>query len=168
MSVSAHSSLGQLIYTGEQATTVKAVKAFSYTTSGITLAMMLFVIPLPSLDAMNWALQCVSYGVIGFFTFLTPALLHFLTKRYVIRMYHNPRRDVYTAVTCSVFLTEKMTVFHQGEVQIPDVSKIFTTFCVNKKGLFVNPDRFDLPQDYNHLMGYDKPFDFSSDQVDQS
>lgn len=112
------------------------------------------------LGVQSFALQAVFCGVVGFFTFLTPAILHYVTKGYVIRLYHDADRDTYTAVTYSVFLTEKRIGFHQRQVTIPAVSKMFTSFYADKMGLLVNPDRFPIPHDYNHLMGYDKPFAF--------
>lgn len=120
------------------------------------------------LGTSSWALQAVFCGVIGFFTFLTPVLLHLITKGYVVRLYHEPQQDTYTAVTYSVLLTEKRTVFHQRQVRVPDVSKMFTTFYADRTGLLVNPDLFTVPQEYNHLMGYDKPFSFCPEQLDKS
>lgn len=115
------------------------------------------------LGIQSFAMQTVFCGVIGFFTFLTPVLLHLFTKGYVVRLYHNPGADIYTAITYSIFLTEKKNVFHQRHVRIPAVSKMFTTFYADQMGLLVNPDLFPVPQDYNHLMGYDKPFRFDTD-----
>lgn len=43
----------------------------------------------------------------GFFTFITPILLHFVVKKYVIAMEHNPVTDEYTATTISLFLRRK-------------------------------------------------------------
>lgn len=115
------------------------------------------------LDAQSLAVQALFCGVISFFIFLTPAILHYITKGYVIRLYHDAERDTYTAITCSVFLTEKRIRFHQSQVTIPTIGKIFTNFYADKMGLLVNPDLFLLPNDYNHLMGYDKPFTFDID-----
>lgn len=112
------------------------------------------------LGVQSVALQAAFCGVIGFFTFLTPAILHYVTKGYVVRLYHDADRDAYTAVTYGVFLTEKRRAFHQAQVSVPAVSKMFTSFYADKVGLLVNPDLFDTPHDYNHLMGYDKPFNF--------
>lgn len=112
------------------------------------------------LGVQSFALQAGFCGIIGFFTFLTPVILHYVTKGYVIRLYHHADRDTYTAVTYSVFLTEKMNRFHQRQVTVPAVSKMFTNFYADKMGFLVNPDLFHLPHDYNHLMGYDKPFMF--------
>lgn len=115
------------------------------------------------LGVQSFAVQALFCGVIGFFTFLTPAILHFVTKGYVIRLYHDADKDTYTAITYSIFLTEKRIRFHQTQVTIPAISKMFTNFYADKMGLLVNPDLFLTPNDYNHLMGYDKPFTFDID-----
>ncbi|TSN21211.1 Transmembrane protein 70, mitochondrial [Bagarius yarrelli] len=106
-------------------------------------------------------------GIIGFFTFMTPVLLHLVAKGYVVRLYHNRETDVYTAVTYNALLVEKKTVFHQSDVKVPDVSRMFTSFYANKKSLLINPMLFDLPHDYNHLMGYDQPFTFDPEDMNK-
>ncbi|XP_024859069.1 transmembrane protein 70, mitochondrial [Kryptolebias marmoratus] len=128
---------GNLIYCGSLGSAVRGVKFFSYTTSGISLFLMPQIFLRTGLGVESFALQVVFCGIIGFFTFMTPVLLHLISKGYVIRLYHNSDTDTYTAITYSVFLTEKRRVFHQS-------------------------------QDYNHLMGYDKPFTFSTDDMDAS
>ncbi|XP_071348002.1 transmembrane protein 70, mitochondrial isoform X2 [Trachinotus anak] len=161
-----HSEDGDLIYTGSLGSAVRGVKMFSYSTSGASLFLMPHILLKTGLGVQSFAMQAAFCGVIGFFTFLTPVFLHFITKGYVVRLYHHPDRDTYTAVTYSVFLMEKKHVFHQSQVKIPAVSKMFTTFYVNNMGLLVNPDLFTVPHDYNHLMGYDKPFRFNADDMD--
>lgn len=158
---------GNLIYTGSLGLAVRGVKMFSYSTSAASLFLMPQILLKTGLGVQSFALQAAFCGVIGFFTFLTPILLHIITKGYIIRLYHNPDKDVYTAVTYSVFLTEKTSVFHQSQVRIPAVSKMFTTFYAGQVGFLVNPDIFPVPHDYNHLMGYDKPFSFRADDMDQ-
>lgn len=167
LSTAAGSEDGNLIYIGSLGGAVRGVKLFSYSTSGASLFLMPQILLKTGLGVQSMALQVAFCGVIGFFTFLTPILLHFVTKGYVVRLYHNPDRDTYTAVTYSVFLTEKKRVFHQSQVRIPDVSKMFTTFYADHVGLLVNPDLFHAPCDYNHLMGYDKPFNFGTQDMDR-
>lgn len=140
---------------------------FSYSTSAASLFLVPQILLKTGLGVQSFALQAAFCGVIGFFTFLTPVLLHIITKGYIIRLYHNPDKDVYTAVTYSVLLTEKRSVFHQNQVRIPAVSKMFTTFYAGQVGFLVNPDIFSVPHDYNHLMGYDKPFSFRADDMEQ-
>uniref|UniRef100_UPI0037E8DE95 transmembrane protein 70, mitochondrial n=1 Tax=Semicossyphus pulcher TaxID=241346 RepID=UPI0037E8DE95 len=158
---------GQLVYTGNLGRAVRGVKMFSYSTSGASLFLMPHILLQSGLGVQSVALQAAFCGVISFFTFLTPVILHLITKGYVVRLYHHPDTDTYTAVTYSVFLTEKRSVFHQRQVRIPAVSRMFTTFYAGKEGLLVNPDLFPIPQDYNHLMGYDKPFSFHPEDMNR-
>lgn len=146
---------------------LSGVKLFSYSTSGFSLLVMPQILLKTGLGVQGFAIQAAYCGIIGVFTFLIPVLLHILTKGYVIRLYHNPEKDTYTAITYSVFLTEKKNVFHQRQVRIPDISKMFTTFYADHIGLLVNPDMFPIPHDYNHLMGYDKPFRFDADDINR-
>ncbi|XP_037314103.2 transmembrane protein 70, mitochondrial [Pungitius pungitius] len=156
---------GDLVYTGSLARAVRGVKLFSYSTSGASCFLVPHTLLKTGLVVQSFALKAAFCGVIGFFTFLTPVLLHLITKGYVVRLYHRADRDTYTAITYSVFLTEKKSVFHQKQVRIPAVSKMFTSFYADKMGLLVNPDMFRVPHDYNHLMGYDKPFSFDADHI---
>lgn len=144
------------------------VKMFSYTTSGTSLCLMPYVLFKSGLATQSLALQACFITTISLFTFITPVLLHLLTKGYVIRLYHHVDKDTYTAVTYSVFLVEKRTMFKQGEVRIPAAAKMFTTFYAGRVGMLVNPDLFHLPSDYNHLMGYDQPFTFNEEDMERS
>jgi transmembrane protein 70 len=49
-----------------------------------------------------------AFGFVGFFTFVTPVLLHMITKKYVTRMYFNSDTEMYSAVCLTFFLREKM------------------------------------------------------------
>lgn len=141
---------------------------FCYTTTGATLTLMPFVIQETGLGMgfKSLAAQVIFCGVVVFFTFLNPVILHFITKGYVSRLYHNRDKDTYTAITYSIFLTEKRNMFHQRDVKVPSVHKMFTTFYAGTMGLLINPDNFIIPEDYNHLMGYDKPFTFDPEDMD--
>ncbi|XP_062044322.1 transmembrane protein 70, mitochondrial [Lepus europaeus] len=154
---------GRLIYTGNLARAVFGVKCFSYSTSVISLAFLPYIFAQNNMFG-SLPLQVLFYGIIGSFTLITPALLHFLTKGYVIRLYHKAATDTYKAITYSVVLSETSTVFHQSDVRIPDSTHVFTTFYAKTKSLLVNPMLFPNPEDYDHLMGYDKPFTFDMEE----
>ena len=102
-------------------------------------------------------LTAVGFAVIGL-----PSLLRLMSKRLVLKLYHNEARETYMAVTQSLFLTNKLTTFSLQDVVVKEkrsmLSKIFnlTTFKAKKTPLHVNPYNFKLPSDYNHLLGYDK------------
>ncbi|XP_050186633.1 transmembrane protein 70, mitochondrial [Myiozetetes cayanensis] len=157
-----HPEHGRLVYKGNLAKTVLGVRFFSYSTSVFNLLMMPYIMLKSGIGVESLLIQAAFYGVIGFFTFVTPITLHVLTKGYVIRLYYKDEKDTYTAITYNAILAEKATVFHQKDVKIPDITKMFTTFYAKTKSMLVNPTLFPNPQDYNHLMGYDKspPFKF--------
>ncbi|TRY99658.1 hypothetical protein DNTS_027984 [Danionella cerebrum] len=160
-SSSPQSEDGELIYKGNLGRLIRGVKLFSYSTS---------IFSLVSLPYLTWAhgfltdgplaLQVIVHGFLGSVIFFTPALLHYVTNGYVLRLYHNKEKNMYTAFTLSFFLMEKRTLFHQSEVVIPSLTAMFTSFYVRNRSMFVNPMYFDIPHDYNHLMGYDHPFKF--------
>ncbi|XP_061111658.1 transmembrane protein 70, mitochondrial isoform X2 [Conger conger] len=166
-SSSSNSEEGTLIYSGSLAKAVLGVKLFSYSTSIFSMCVMPQVLLKTGFGVQSLALQVAVCGTIGLFTFITPVLLHLLSKGYVVRLYHNHEMDTYTAVTYNALLAEKKTVFHQSQVSVPGVSKMFTTFYANRRSMLVNPELFALPHDYNHLMGYDKPFSFDLDKFEE-
>ncbi|NXD19500.1 TMM70 protein, partial [Spelaeornis formosus] len=154
-----HPEYGRLVYKGNLAKAVLGVKFFSYSTSIFNLFMMPYIMLKSGIGVESLLVQAAFYGLIAVFTFVTPITLHILTKGYVIRLYYKDEVDTYAAVTYNAILKEKVTVFHQKDVKIPDITKMFTTFYAKTKSMLVNPMLFPDPQDYNHLMGYDKyPF----------
>ncbi|XP_036293044.1 transmembrane protein 70, mitochondrial [Pipistrellus kuhlii] len=158
---------GRLIYTGNLARTVFGVKCFSYSTSALSLAFLPYIFAQSNVVFGSLPLQILFYGILGSFTVVTPVLLHLITKGYVIRLYHEATTDTYKAVTYSVLLSEISTVFHQNDVKIPSTTHLFTTFFANTKSLLVNPGLFPNPKDYDHLMGYDKPFTFDMEETSE-
>ncbi|XP_053516897.1 transmembrane protein 70, mitochondrial [Artibeus jamaicensis] len=157
----------RLIYTGNLARTVFGVKCFSYSTSMISLAFLPYIFAQNNIVFGSLPLQILFYGIIGSFTVITPVLLHFVTKGYVIRLYHEATTDTYKAITYNVVLSETSTVFHQSDVKIPNSAHVFTTFYAKTKSLLVNPSLFLNPKDYDHLMGYDKPFTFDMEEISE-
>ncbi|KAM5157910.1 transmembrane protein 70, mitochondrial isoform 2-T2 [Mantella aurantiaca] len=158
---------GRLVYTGNMTRAVLGVKFFSYSTSMLSLFVLPYILLKTGVGVDSLVLKVAFYGVVGFFTFATPVTLHFITKGYVARLYHNSDRDLYTAVTYNAIFAEKRTVFSPEDVEVPGVSRMFTTFFAKKKSMLVNPDLFPNPWDYHHLMGYDKPFTFNPEDLDQ-
>ncbi|EPQ16911.1 Transmembrane protein 70, mitochondrial [Myotis brandtii] len=154
----------RLFYTGNLAQTVFGVKCFSYSTSAISLTFLPYIFAQNNVVFGSLPLQILFYGIIGSFTVITPVLLHLVTKGYVIRLYHEATTDTYKAITYNVLLSETSTVFHQNDVKIPNSTHLFTTFYAKTKSLLVNPGLFPNPKDYDHLMGYDKPFTFDMEE----
>ncbi|KAG9478584.1 hypothetical protein GDO78_012310 [Eleutherodactylus coqui] len=148
----------KLVYIGNLGTAVLGVKFFSYSTSVISLIIVPLVLEKSGIGINSLPLKIAFLGMVGFFTFLTPVILHHVSKGYVVRLYYNKEKDLYTAITYNVFLREKRTEFSPADVEVPGVSKMFTTFYAKKKSMLINPMLFPNSGDYLHLMGYDKPF----------
>ncbi|CAO1349979.1 unnamed protein product [Diamesa serratosioi] len=155
------------VYYGSLTPNIRAVKMFSLTTSigGIIAQPVLYN---QAIDmGSSTGIVVAVCGFVGFFTFVTPFLLHLITKKYVTELDYNPSTNEYTATVISFFLRKKLTTFKPEDVHVPDVPGMFTSFMVGKKGLFVDPKLFEDPQHYVKIMGYDKPLDFKMELTEK-
>ena len=109
----------------------------------------------------NLGLALASGAFLTFFTFATPLLIHWVSKKYVTELLYNKIEDSYTAITYSLLLRKKKVNFKVSDVKIPDIPGMFTTIIVEREKqipLFVDgAHAFSDPQHYVKLMGYDKP-----------
>uniref|UniRef100_A0A1A9WY59 Transmembrane protein 70 homolog, mitochondrial n=1 Tax=Glossina brevipalpis TaxID=37001 RepID=A0A1A9WY59_9MUSC len=152
----------QSIYCGSLNERMKAVKVFSLTTSLVGLVAQPVLME-QSVKLGGTALAVFICGFAGFFTFVTPFLLHFITKKYVTEIHYNPKTEEYIATTVSMLMQKIQTKFRPVDVKVPEVPGMFTSFIVGKKALFVDPCMFYHPEHYIRIMGYDKPVDLKLD-----
>lgn len=103
---SSSSSSDTNIYYGTLTPKIRAVKVFSLTTSvvGLTIQPMLIE---QGTKLGGMPMVVFMCGFAGLFTFVTPLLLHFVTKKYVTEIAYNAASDEYTATTISFFLVKK-------------------------------------------------------------
>lgn len=94
------------VYKGILSTQIKLVKVFSLATSvtGIFMQPILYkqtsvVGGVPMMVAMM--------SIVGFFTFVTPVLLHLVCKKYVITLDFDAKKNEYTATTYTFFMRKK-------------------------------------------------------------
>ncbi|CAH0547247.1 unnamed protein product [Brassicogethes aeneus] len=147
------------VYYGVLTPQIKAVKFFSLSSSFVGLAAQPFLYN--ELSALgNVGIIVAAYSFIGFFTLVTPLMLHFITKKYVTHVEYNIRTGNYIAKTVNFFCVTKELEFKPKDVVVPDVAGMFTTFEAKGKALFMDPRHFDDPTHYEKIMGYDKPIDF--------
>ncbi|XP_023291617.2 transmembrane protein 70 homolog, mitochondrial [Lucilia cuprina] len=152
----------QLVYYGTLTPRMRAVKVFSLTTSLAGLAAQPILMEQGmKMGGTGMAVFLCSFA--GFFTFVTPLLLHFVTKKYVTEIHYNPMTEEYVATTINIILQKVRTKFRPSDVKIPEVPGMFTSFNVGKRSLFVDPALFEDPEHYVKIMGYDKPIDFKLD-----
>lgn len=113
---------GVTIYTGKFTRQIIRVKLFSLTTS----AMGLLAQPIlwqKGLEVSGTGLSVLICSVAGIFVFVTPVLLHLVTKKYVIDIKYNKDTDMYTAMTVSFFLFQnKVNHFQKHLLIFPAIS----------------------------------------------
>merc|ERR1712226_792212 len=157
------------IYRGILSAQIKLVKSFSLMTSVIGLGCQPLIY-LKVNEAGSTSLPFIVAGgaFLSFFTFATPMLIHWVSKKYVTEMLYNRIENTYTSVTYTFLLRKKQITFKASDVKVPDIPGMFTTFQVNGRPLFVDGGAFYNPHHYGKLMGYDKPLDirFKYDRED--
>ncbi len=100
------------IYQGILATQIKLVKSFSLLTSVIGLSCQPVILMQMQQNNANLAFMAGTGVFLSFFTFATPLLIHYISKKYVTELAYNKLEDTYTAVTYSLFLRKR-------EVKLP-------------------------------------------------
>lgn len=100
------------IYAGPLTPKIRAVKVFSLTTSIVGLASQPMLIEKSS-QIGGTSIVILVCSFVGFFTFVTPLVLHFITKKYVTEINYDPAKDEYTATTLSLFLTRTEVWYHR-------------------------------------------------------
>ncbi|KAM3964459.1 transmembrane protein 70 homolog, mitochondrial [Aphomia sociella] len=154
------------IYYGPLTPQIKAVKIFSLSSSIAGLIAQPIIIKEASTIGSTSLLIALS-SVVGFFTFITPILLHVITKKYVTKIEYDDATSTYKATTINFFLVEKELDFKPEDVDVPDVPGMFTTMNAKGKPLFIEARHFTNPVHYAKIMGYDKPMDFKMGEVDE-
>lgn len=91
------------IYYGTLTPRMRAVKVFSLTTSLAGLAAQPILLE-QGMKIGGTGMAVFICGIAGFFTFVTPLLLHFITKKYVTEIHYNPSTQEYVATTISIIL----------------------------------------------------------------
>jgi len=162
-----HDDPEMTIYQGILSTQIKLVKSFSLMTSVIGLGCQpLIYLKVSAAGSASLPVVVAGGAFLSFFTFATPLLIHWVSKKYVTEMLYNRIENTYTAITYTFLLRRKRITFKPSDVQV--IPGMFTTFQVNGKSLFVDAESFHSAQHYGKLMGYDKPLDirFKYDRED--
>lgn len=94
------------IYYGTLTPKIRAVKVFSLTTSLVGLAAQPVLIE-QGAKLGGTGLIIFMCSFVGFFTFVTPLILHFITKKYVCKIHYDSAKQEYTATTISFLLLKK-------------------------------------------------------------
>uniref|UniRef100_A0A182JUW1 Uncharacterized protein n=1 Tax=Anopheles christyi TaxID=43041 RepID=A0A182JUW1_9DIPT len=96
-------NLTDRVYYGSLTPQIRAVKVFSLATSiGGIVAQPILLEQASKVGGMPMIVAVCGFA--GFFTFVTPILLHLVTKRYVTDLHYDPSKQQYTATTITFFL----------------------------------------------------------------
>ncbi len=94
-----------VVYNGPLKKQLKHIKIFSLMTTigGLPLQPMVY----SQTPEHGIAATIALLSMIGFFTYVTPFLIHQMAKKYVTEIIYDPKTQLYTAVTYSFFLQRK-------------------------------------------------------------
>ncbi|KAK7504544.1 hypothetical protein BaRGS_00004030 [Batillaria attramentaria] len=152
------SSKGELVYKGGLSGMIKGVKIFSLSTSALGLCLQPYLYL--SSEELPLALKFVMGGIVNFFIFINPFIIHYIAKKYVTDIHWNRETGVFTASKLSFFLRRKEIQFTAADVTVPDIPGMFTVLEVKGTPLFLVPQDYLVRDAYVHLMGYDKPLEW--------
>ncbi|CAN7991279.1 unnamed protein product [Ixodes hexagonus] len=151
-----------LVYLGTIRSTVKMVKALSLTTSFVGILAQPIL-----LQQLNGSSK-IAIGIVtvfaSFFIFVTPLLLHYITKRYVTELTFDRDKKQFSATTLSLLNRKRQFDFTAQDVKVPAVPGPFTTLLAKGRPLFVDVRDFQDVDALKHLMGYDKPINWHLNQ----
>lgn len=96
------------VYSGPLSVQIRAVKLFSLLTSTGGFVAQPVVLQKASELGTHMAIVVAVSSFIGFFTIVTPVLLHLITKKYVRKIHFDPKTELYEAMTYTFFLRDKV------------------------------------------------------------
>ena len=91
-------------------TQIKLVKGFSLMTSVIGISCQPVLLMQMQQNNANLAIMAGAGAFLSFFTFATPILIHYVSKKYVTQLNYDKVTDTYTAITYSLFLRKKEVI----------------------------------------------------------
>lgn len=104
-----NTSVREMIYNGAVTNKVRNIKMFSLLSSVLSVICQP-IIYMKILEEDNAISVGTLFALLNILTISSPLLVHFLTKRYVIEMYHYPNKEKYTAELYT-FFCKKREVF---------------------------------------------------------
>uniref|UniRef100_A0A2S2QSM0 Transmembrane protein n=1 Tax=Sipha flava TaxID=143950 RepID=A0A2S2QSM0_9HEMI len=95
------------VYKGMLAPRIRNLKIVSFVTSGMGLLIQPLLLQKASEMGSSLVATIGICTITGFFTFITPVLIHLVTRKYVTSVEYNEKNDEYMATVISFFLKPK-------------------------------------------------------------
>ncbi|CAH1394840.1 unnamed protein product [Nezara viridula] len=157
----------EIVYIGPLTRQIRSVKLFSLLSSFTGVFAQPVIYEKAQEIGTSTPMLIAVCSFVGFFTFVTPVLLHFITKKYVTSIEYNSKDDSYKASIYTLFIRKKEISFKPGEAVVPDVLGMFTSMTIRGIPLFIDARFFDDLHHYKKIMGYDKPMDFKINNTEK-
>lgn len=156
----------EIIYNGTLTNKVRNIKIISLLTSAISVISQP-IIYMKILEEDNLIGAGTLFALLNIVTISSPLLIYFLTRRYVIEIYHYPNEEKYTAKLYSFLCKEREITFTPNDVVEPktQITGAFTTCVVGGKPLLFDENNFVDPKHYKIIMNYNKPIDFVVEEL---
>ena len=150
-SMESESSKFELIYTAPLKGAIRTVKVFSLSTATAAVlgGPVLVWLGNPSVPLSGRIIMSSLVMLVGI---STTALLHWLVKGYVIRMYYNEETKMVQLYTLSVFGRKKLHEFNISEARPPSATA-FSSFQARGKSYFVHAEVFKDKKILSGLLG---------------
>ena len=71
------------------------------------------------------SLAVAGASIVGFFTFFTPFLIHYVTKKYVTEIIYDPAKEEYIATVFNFFLTKRQVILFLTFLQKTSIILMF-------------------------------------------
>lgn len=148
-------SPSKLIYQGRLTNRIVYLKSISIVSSlGLTISYSYVI----SQKGFSIALAGVGMAFTPFL--LSPLIIAWFFKRYIIKLYYHPQSNSYTAYHFGLFLNKKSCTFKSEDVKRSDASSMLNTFKVGKRPFFLHDE--DL-KDVESIELYKKMVKLDSD-----
>ena len=135
----------KIVYEGPISRPVKLVKMLSLTTAVATFIAS----PLMIFFGKHGGSLSVKVVLVALFCSVgggSTALLHWLTKPYVHRMYFDPERKRFAVETLSLFAVRKRTEFSADDILVYPDDRAFSTFEANGVRYFIHKELVEAQQ----------------------
>lgn len=102
----------EVIYSGFLTKKILRLKVLSLTTSAIGIGIQPAVYTKAIADGTANSLTIPAFAFIGVLAIVTPLLLNFVTKRYIISVEYKPKEDKYVATYYNFFAMKKQVIYY--------------------------------------------------------
>ncbi|XP_076249474.1 transmembrane protein 70 homolog, mitochondrial [Calliopsis andreniformis] len=154
------------VYKGTLAKRFRNLKAFSLLTSCTALLVQPFLY-LKAIENDNIVVVTIAFGTVAIFAIGTPLMIHIIAKKYVTDLYYYPKENKYVAEIYTLFLRKKQIEFTAADVEVPDVTGMFTSCIIKGTSIFLHEHDFKDVTHYYNIMGFYKPIDFKLGNVEE-